>query len=481
MESLQALLSWLAQNESLFSALAALAVIGGLAYGALRFILAKGANRLTGKSDTNTSATAKRVSQTQGVDAVGDTQYSLSILLFNALSKNDEDEFLASGITSEVIAQVTMVPNIRVSSRLSSYHFRSGEADVRDVAQKLNSRYILSGSLLHAGNRIRVIAQLTDVEHDREIWAYTYDRELEDLFAVQQDISKCIVGAVLGEVRLAETLFAGTIPDHQLDAWGLAQKAYHFWLTKFTPEAILQACDYLRQALKLKPDYASARAALAMLLAQQMTVRICPDYDACAEEARKEIDIALKQAPNDIDVLENAGVTLQNLGEKVRATKALRRVVQMAPLNLTSRGYLALLLALTGSDEEAHEAVQLIEDNMATAPHHPSTPYWEFFMAVAKERLGETQEAVKLAEASLTGQPGWVHNYYIIANACAMRDDLEGAKDALQTATLINPFLTPDLYADNVRRIVGSEAGAEPFIGGLKKHQLIEEQSAQSA
>lgn len=474
MQSLDQLVLWLTEKEAALSALAAIAVIAGIGYGALRYLFAPLVHRTSGISANFISSGSSAMGETEPPRPLNDKHNSLAILLFDALSKNDDDEFLASGITSEVIAHVTMVPNIRVCSRVSAYRFRSGQVDIQKVAEQLNTSFILTGSLRRADERIRVIAQLTDMESDTEIWAHTYDRELDDLFDVQHDIAKCIVGAVLGEVKLAETLFANTSPEHQLDAWGLVQKAYHFWLTTFTPQGILEACKYLRQAIEIDPEYASARAALAMLLAQQMTARICEDYDACAEEARELIEMAYQQAPNDIDVLENAGVVWQNLGEKKRATLALRRVVEIAPLNLISRGYLALLLALTGGDDGARECLQIVRENFATAPKHPSAPYWNFFLAIAEQRLGNNEKAVELAKQSLIGQPGWVHNYFIMANAYCLADDREAANVAIENAATINPYLTTQFYADNVYRIVGDESGSEPFVGGLKKHRLID-------
>ena len=472
MQIIDSLVRWLTENEAALSAVAALTVIAGLLYGGLRFVLTPILDRAAGrKSD---AAATNTVGVAQAAKPLHDKRYSLAVLLFDALSKNEDDEFLASGITSEVIAHVTMVPKIRVSSRLSSYRFRSGEADIQKVSEQLNTRYVLAGSLLRSGDRIRVIAQLTDMETDAEIWAHTYDREVEDLFDVQHDIAKCIVGAVLGEVKLASTMLESTAANYQLDAWGLVQKAYHFWLTNFTPQGIMDACEYLRQALEIDPDYHDARAALAMLLAQQMTIRICPDYDACMEEAREQIEIAYQQAPNDIDVLENAGVVWQNLGESRRATLALRRVVEIVPLNLIARGYLALLLALTGGEDGAKESMQLVRENFATAPEHPSGPYWYFFLAIAEQRLGNNDEALEHAKQSLIGQPGWVHNYFVMANIYGLRDDGESANRAIEDALAINPFLTTELYADNVYRIVGGEENAQPFVGGLKQLGLIE-------
>ena len=151
------------------------------------------------------------------------------------------------------------------------------------------------------------LIHLYDAVQDRDIWAQQYDREIEYIFDVQHDIAKRIVGAILGEVKMAESLMAQDTPTQQLDAWGLVQKAYFFWLSSFSPEAMLEACELLRKAIKIDPDYATAKAALAMILANQMTIRIAPDYDAAAKEASEVIESAFKQAPNDVDVLENAG------------------------------------------------------------------------------------------------------------------------------------------------------------------------------
>lgn len=394
---------------------------------------------------------------------------ALAVLLFEAPSDKEEDVIAATGISSEVIRYVGTVPDIRVNSRPTAFSFRSGKADIAEIAEQLNVRYVLAGSLQRKGELIEVVAQLTDIETGGQIWSQMYRQPEATMFEVQRDIARRIVGAVLGEVKLSETLFAETTPIGKLDAWGLMNKAYYFWLTTFTPEGILEACNYLRQAIDIQPDYANARAALAMLMAQQMTTRICKDYDLCAEAASELIETAIRQAPDDIEVLENAGVTWQNLGESERAQEALRRVVELAPLNLIARGYLALLLALTGGKEGAEEARDLIEDNFATAPKHPSAPYWNYFMAMAEQNLGNHEHAIKLAKLSLRGQPGWVFNYYLLANSQCMIDDVGAAAETLMQARKISPYLNAKLHVDNVLKICGSTEKAMPFIAGLEK------------
>ena len=471
MESLGVLVDWLTNNESALSAVAALSVIFGISYGVLRFIFAP-IFRNKDKSESSSKSTHDLVELETIADKI-DHRFSIAVLLFETLSNDEDDEFLASGITSEIIAMVTTVPNIRVSSKLSSFGFKSGQEDIKKIAEQHNSNYVLTGSLRHAKNRILVIAKLTDIEQDTDIWSQTYDREINDLFDVQHEIATSIVGTVLGEVRVVEALFADSIPNHKIDAWGLVQKAEKIWVTSYTPEGIFEACDYLRQAIKIDPKYAKARATLAMMLAQQMTTRVCGNYDECADEARELIETAFKQSPNDLEVLANAGVVWQNLGDSERAELALRRVIEMAPLQLIPRGYLAMLLSFTGGAKEINEAKKLLEDNFTIAPKHPSTSYWLYFFALVEQRLGSHDSAIDYAKKSLMEQPGWALSYYIIANAYAMKGESDVAKEALENASEINPYLTTQLYAENVFRIVGSDKKSAPFVGGLKKLGLV--------
>ena len=488
MAELETVLAWLSEHEAALSAVVSMLALMGLCYGVLRFVFSKGKEaagrgaldftekRFSSNAEPEPTKTAPEplaLEDIRQVTSITDDHVSLAVMLFQALSKNEDDEFIASGIASEIIALVTPIPDIRVSSRLSSFSWRSGETDFAEVAEQIDASFALTGSLRRSGDRIRVIAQLTDIRSDAEIWSQTFDRELKDLFEVQHEIAEFIVGAILGEVKLAKSLLANRIPPHQLDAWGLAQKAYHFWLTNFSVERMLQACDYLRDAIRLDPDYAHARAALAMLLAQQMTSRVCQDYDAVATEAQEMIEQAYRAAPNDIDVLENAGVTWQNLGQGERAIKAFRHGLELAPLNLITRGYLAMTLSFTHGRAGGEEALQLLEENFSIAPMHPARAYWHYFQAVTYQCLGNHERAAELAQESLLGQPGWAHNYFIIANTLCLKGDKDGALAQMEACSTVNPFLTPELYRQNVLRIVGNESDCEPFLGGLVQAGLI--------
>jgi len=466
--SIDAVLRWLSEHESALSAIVAIAALLGGGYGILRL----GYERLQRRRSTGTAPSVTEPSQrfasaTEKKASIHDDHVALAVMLFKPLSSNEDDEFIASGIASEIISLLTPIPDIRVSSLQSAFGWRSGETDLSKPAEDMNASFAVTGTLRRSGDRIRVIAHLTEISTGAEVWTETYDRRLEDLFEVQHRIAMSIVGAVLGEVKLARALLTNKVPVYQLDAWGLTQKAYHFWLSNFSIERMLQACEYLRQAVALDPNYADARSSLAMLLAQQLTMRICENYDAVAGEARALIDEAYRQQPNDVDVLENAGVVWQNLGESARAINAFRRGLEIAPLNLITRGYLAMTLAYTRGADGAREALRLISENLEIAPKHPARPYWFWIQAVAEQCLGNHDATIRLAEQSLFGQPGWIHNYFHMANSLCLLGRQDEARAALDSALAINPLLTPALFIDNVNRITRDATVAAPFVAGL--------------
>ncbi len=153
------------------------------------------------------------------------------------------------------------------------------------VADTLNIRYVLTGSLRRAGNRIRVMAELTDAQSGEQLWARTYERAVEDVFAVQEEIAGEIVNATGGELIRAGSERASRTPPESLDAWGLVRRAYHFWNHAFTVEGVEDALNLLRRAVEIDPHYAAARAFLGLYLIQRVVQFISPSPMADGAEA----------------------------------------------------------------------------------------------------------------------------------------------------------------------------------------------------
>jgi adenylate cyclase len=480
---------WLAENEAVFSALAALVGLVGVTYGVVRLVLSPLLSRKNTANPEQVSAllpggygssvqsasdllAVNEIQPTHRLD-INDDHISVAVLSFDVLSRNEDDRYIAAGIASEIIALITPVPDLRVSARSTIYGLEAGDVSARQAVEQINAKFALTGSLRIDGKRMRVIANLTEPRSDSLVWSGTYNKEIEDLFEVQYDIARCIVGAILGEVRLAESELAEKLPEQQLDAWGLLQKAYYFWLSHFTLENVYKAADCLRKAIELDPGYAAPKAALAMLLSQLTTNRVCADHEAAIEEIRVVADEAYHLAPNDANVLESLGVAWQNIGEGRRAINAFRLALELTPLNLICRGYLAMTQSFVGGRQGAIEAKLILTENFSIAPHHPSAPWWYWFLAIAEQSLGQYDASREHCEKSLLGQQDWVHSYYFLANALCELGKEEEAKIQIQIAGKVNPMYNVDLYVDNLRLISGSDELARPFYSGFVKAGLL--------
>ena len=203
---------------------------------------------------------------------------------------------MAAGLSFEINGDLAQVPDLRVASHLASFSFQGENIDLKEVAEVLSIRYVLTGSFQRQGERMRLMAELTDAHSGEQLWASTYDRELEDLFEVQAEVSEAIVGAIGGELKLADTRVAFEAPTKRLDAWGLVQKAYNFWLTSFGPEDYDRSLELLRRAVKMDPLYAGARASLAMILSQRTINGLSgKDFEKDRDEALEMIEEAVRR------------------------------------------------------------------------------------------------------------------------------------------------------------------------------------------
>jgi serine/threonine protein kinase/Tfp pilus assembly protein PilF len=185
---------------------------------------------------------------------------SLAVLPFANLSADKENEYFSDGLAEEIINALTRLPGLRVIARTSSFSFRGKEVDVRQIGASLNVEHILEGSVRKAGNRIRVTAQLVSAADGSHHWSERYDREMTDVFAIQDDISHAIVEKL--RVRLAADRPLVKRHTENVDAYNLYLKA-RYQLFRFTPEGIAKSKEYYEQAIALDPNYALAWHGLA--------------------------------------------------------------------------------------------------------------------------------------------------------------------------------------------------------------------------
>jgi len=185
---------------------------------------------------------------------------SLAVLPFANLSADKENEYFSDGLAEDIIDALTQVPGLRVMARTSAFAFRGKEQDVREIGVRLNVENILEGSVRRAGNRIRVTAQLVKASDGYHLWSQRFDREMTDVFAIQDEISQAIVEKL--RVRLAPDRPLVKRHTENVEAYNLYLKArYQLW--RFTPEGLAKSKEYYEQAIALDPNYALAWHGLA--------------------------------------------------------------------------------------------------------------------------------------------------------------------------------------------------------------------------
>jgi adenylate cyclase len=398
---------------------------------------------------------------------------SIAVFPFDSLSPDPDDAYLADGLTAEIISLLSRVPDIRVASRPATLPYRDRRADIWEVVRELQLRYVLTGSVRRAGERVRVTAELTETAERSQLWSHTYERKLADLFAVQDEIAEAIVIAFGGEYLRAEWRRARRRPTDNLDAWGLAQKArsQNLPVNRLATE---EALGWARQAVELDPNYAGGHAALASVLMQSVINGFSerPEDDRAAALAAVERAAAL--APDDPMVLRAMGNVWSNCGEHAKAVQALRRAVEIAPFDFHTWGRLGRTLAYGGGEDELAEGHEVLDRILARAPNHPMVPYWLYFKANACQREGRYEDAVRFARKSVEAQPGYSGAWITLANALGQLGRLDEARAAMGRALKANPALTPQHLADQIRILAGgSQDHADKSLAGLKAAGLL--------
>ncbi len=365
---------------------------------------------------------------------------SIAVLPFVNMSREEENEYFADGLAEELLNVLSKIPGLRVASRTSAFHFKGKDVDIPTVAQKLNVATVLEGSVRKAGKRVRITAQLVEVATDSHLWSETYDRELEDIFAVQDDIAQSVVkelrSALLG--HKAAALANATVKEEvQAASRGRGEnvEAYRLYLQgrffedRFTREGSTKALEYYRRALEIDPGYGLACAGVARVHcdqagrswlpiaegfskareAAQRALQIDPDlaeahaamgairifYDWDWQGADESLCRAMELAPGNARILRSAAIVARSLGRLEDAIELLRRAAALDPLGAPVHRTLAATCHAAGLLDEAEAAAtKALEINS----HDAGSRFWLGLTLLARGRLDEAQAAFEHAE-----------------------------------------------------------------------------------
>jgi len=252
---------------------------------------------------------------------------AIAVLPFKNMSADPENEYFSDGMTEEIINALGKLPGVQVASRTSSFAFKGKEVDVREIGDKLGVTTVLEGSVRKVGNKIRLTAQLINVESGYHLWNETYDRQLEDVFAVQDEISRAIVDALA--IRLGTDQGQIVAPTKNLEAYTLYLKG-RFFFAKLSEPALRRSLDLFQQALLLDPALARAYAGIADAWCNLADDWVAPD-DAYPR-AKGAAERALQREPELAEAITSIGKVLGwHEWKFVDAEAQLARAVTLAP------------------------------------------------------------------------------------------------------------------------------------------------------
>ena len=282
------------------------------------------------------------------------TQKSIAVLPLTNMSADPENEYFSDGMTEEIINALSKVPGMQVASRTSSFSFKGKEVDVREIGEKLGVVSVLEGSVRKVGNRIRITTQLVSVENGYHLWAETYDRQLEDVFAVQDEISRAIVEAL--KLRLGADASQLVVPTKNLEAYNLYLKG-RFFFNKFTEQGLRKGLDYFQHALLQDPGYARAYAGIADCWCNLADDWVAPD-DAYPR-AKTAATQALQHDPELAEAITSIGKVLcWYEWDFAGAEQQLRRAVALNPNYAEAHFVFGSTLPAVGLLGEAIEEVR---------------------------------------------------------------------------------------------------------------------------
>ena len=403
------------------------------------------------------------------VPGFGDVRPAIAVLPFENLSGDPEQEYFADGIAEDLITRLSGWRSFPVIARNSSFVYKGSAVDVKQVSRELGVRYVVEGSVRKAGGRVRINVQLIDATTGHHVWAETYDRDLSDVFAVQDEITQAIVGAMQPEIMESETERAGQQEPQSFVA------SDHFWrglwhVQKGTAQDNAAARRFFEQAIELAPQASGSYGGLAIVHTNDLLAQWTDDPARSLSEADAAARRCMDLAPD--GNLCNLAMSLfyQASGQRDKMIASSERRVRLYPSSADAYSRLGEALALAGRPEAA---IANLEKAMRLSPKHPGTNPLDA-MTWAHFAAGRYEQAVDWAEQSLERHP---HRNELAYRGLAASYGQLGRLDEARAAVEQQLRIDPELSLAKVRsqnRATNSDF-LERWLEGLRKAGLPEE------
>ncbi len=360
---------------------------------------------------------------------------SIAVLPFMIMSGDPEQDFVADGIAEDIITALSHYPSLFVIARNSCFTYKGRAVDVKQVGRELGVRYVLEGSVRRAANRIRVTAQLVEAETSNHIWAEHYDRDLTDIFALQDEITEAVTIAIAPAIADAEQRRAMRRPPESLDAWAAYQRGqWHF--SKGTADGNALAQKFFQQAIDLDPSFAGSHTGLAYALWRAAGVFGTRSLAEAEELAEALVRRAVALDGNDAEARTCFGKLLMRRGDYAGALAEIESALAMSPNLADAHEALGSVLTRSGHPREGRIA---LEKGIRLDPRNPNNHLQLLDLTINYYLSREYDAAVEAAKRGIRSYPGHSNQYRWLAAALGQTGRIEEAKEVLAKAIAIAP------------------------------------------
>jgi adenylate cyclase len=392
-----------------------------------------------------------------------DDRRAIAVLPFANFSGDPEQEFFADGITEDIIALLAGWRAFPVIARASAFTYKGKTFDVKKVGEELGVRYVVEGSVRKSGRRVRVKVQLIRADTNHHIMAERYDRDLTDLFDLQDEIAHTIAGAIEPEILKFERERIAERPPQSEDAYELYQHGmWHHY--RHTKEDNLEAQAFFRRALAIDANYPQAMAALA--------IAVCnAGFLGWADNAARNYEESLELAQRAVALDPRYPIARYALGlvymwtrRSERAMAEFQEAIKRNPSYAAAHVVLGQMYLYGGRPEEA---IAQAENGIRLSPTDPRLSLWLPALAGAHYCLGNYDKAIEIGRRSWTLNRNWPAGLRYVVDGLAELGRIEEAQTPLAELRRLNANLA--FVEGNLQRLFTDRAAVDHIIGGLRK------------
>jgi adenylate cyclase len=347
---------------------------------------------------------------------------SIAVLPFQNMSGDPEQEYFADGLTEDIITELSRIRSLSVIARNSAFVYKGKAVDVKQVGRDLGVRYVLEGSVRRAGHRLRITAQLVESETGNHVWAEKYDRELADIFDIQDDITRSVVGSTQVQVVISEGKFAERNERPDFRAWDLAKRGWRK-IYELKRGSFDEADGIAREVIHLDASFSKGHQLLAAVSYHRVLMGFADDPKATLREALGAAQEAMRLDEGDeYSPWLLGGILGLCLGQYDKAIAAYRRALDLNPSFSVAYGSLGSVLALAGRLEESISNSELC---IRLNPTDPSVFFRFTALALAYFLKSDYTAARDWAQRSVSRKREWwvAHAILAASNACLGEED----------------------------------------------------------